>query len=77
MAFDLMDGGNRRRHEKLSEREFQVLCMIAAGKPPRDIASDLNVSVKTIATHRARLLQKMGLKNNAEVVQYAIENQLL
>ncbi len=48
-----------------------------AGKPPREIAADLNVSVKTIGTHRARLLEKMGLKNNAEIVQYAIENQLL
>ena len=77
MAFDLMDGGGRRGHETLSEREFQVLCMIAAGKPPREIAAELNVSVKTIGTHRARLLQKMGLKNNAEIVQYAIENHLL
>jgi DNA-binding NarL/FixJ family response regulator len=77
LAFDLMDGGGRRRHEALSEREFQVLCLIAAGKPPREIAVDLNVSVKTVGTHRARLLEKMGLKNNAEIVQYAIANQLL
>lgn len=77
LAFDLMDAGGRRRHETLSEREFQVLCMIAAGKPPRDIAAELNVSVKTIGTHRARLLQKMGLKNNAELVQYAVEHRLL
>lgn len=77
MAFDLMDAGGRRRHETLSEREFQVLCMIAGGKPPREIAAELSVSVKTIGTHRARLLQKMGLKNNAEIVQYAIENHLL
>jgi DNA-binding CsgD family transcriptional regulator len=51
--------------------------MIAAGKPPRDIGAELNVSVKTVATHRARLLAKMGLKNNAEIVQYAIEHDLL
>ena len=43
----------------------------------REIAADLNVSVKTVATHRARLLAKLGLKNNAEIVQYAIENELL
>ncbi|HEX6178627.1 MAG TPA: response regulator transcription factor [Thermoanaerobaculia bacterium] len=77
LAFDLVDGGSRRGHDHLSDREFQVLCMIAAGKPPRDIAAELNVSVKTVGTHRARLLEKMGLKNNAEIVQYAIEHDLL
>jgi two-component system, NarL family, invasion response regulator UvrY len=77
LAFDLIEPGERKRHEQLSDREFQVLCMIAAGRPPREIAADLNVSVKTIGTHRARLLQKMGLRNNAELVQYAIENRLL
>ena len=64
-------------HARLSDREFEVLCLIAAGKPPREIAADLNLSVKTVATHRARLLAKMGLKNNAQIVQYAIENDLL
>jgi DNA-binding NarL/FixJ family response regulator len=61
----------------LSDREFQVLRMVAAGKPPRQISAELGVSVKTVATHRARLLAKLALKNNAELVQYAIEHQLL
>lgn len=77
LAFDLMRPPNDRSHQSLSDREFQVLCLIAAGKPPRDIALELNVSVKTVATHRARLLVKMGLKNNAALVQYAIEHRLL
>jgi two-component system, NarL family, invasion response regulator UvrY len=77
LAFGMMDTERERRHELLSDREFQVLCMIAAGKPPRAIAAELNVSVKTIGTHRARLLMKMGFKNNAELVQYALEHQLL
>lgn len=77
LAFDLMDAGSKKKHEHLSDREFQVLCMIASGRPPREIASELNVSVKTIGTHRSRLLEKMGLKNNAEIVQYAIEHDLL
>jgi len=77
LAFELMDGGGQARHKALSEREFQILGLIARGKPPRAIAAELNVSVKTVATHRARLLQKMGLKNNAQLVQYAIEHQLL
>ncbi len=77
LAFELMDGSSKKKHEHLSDREFQVLGMIARGKPPRAIAAELNVSVKTVGTHRARLLQKMGLRNNAEVVQYAIEHRLL
>jgi DNA-binding NarL/FixJ family response regulator len=77
LAFDLMNPLKGRTHESLSDREFQVLCLIAGGKPPREIATALGVSVKTVATHRARLLAKMALKNNAELVQYAIENDLL
>lgn len=77
LAFDLMDHAGKRKHDQLSDREFQVLCMIAGGKPPREIAAELNVSVKTIGTNRARLLEKMRLKNNAELVQYAIEHNLL
>lgn len=77
LAFGLIRAPGAASHELLSPREFQVLCLIAAGKPPRDIAAQLALSVKTVATHRARLLAKMGLKNNAEIVQYAIENHLL
>ncbi len=76
LAFGMMSTPGHG-HEALSDREFQVLCLIAAGNPPREIAAELNVSVKTIATHRARLLQKMGLRNNAELVRYAIDNHLL
>jgi len=77
LAFGVLDDTDSKRHERLSDREFQVLCLIAAGKPPRDIGAELNVSVNTVATHRARLLAKMGLKNNAEVVAYAIDHDLL
>lgn len=77
LAFELMASPHARTHQSLSDREFQVLCLIAEGKPPREIAATLNVSVKTVATHRARLLLKMGLKNNAEIVQYAIEHHLV
>ena len=75
LALDLVQP--QRSHRALSDREFQVLCLIAAGKPPREIASALNLSVKTVATHRARLLEKLALKNNAEIVQYAMEHDLL
>lgn len=77
VAFGVVDEQGENVHERLSGREFQVLCLIAAGKPPRDIASELHLSVRTVATHRARLLAKMGLKNNAQLVQYAIQHDLL
>jgi two-component system invasion response regulator UvrY len=77
LAFGIIGGVPANTHELLSDREFQILCQIAAGKAPREIAAELNVSVKTVATHRARLLAKLGLKNNAQLVQYAIEHHLL
>ncbi|HEV7239315.1 MAG TPA: response regulator transcription factor [Thermoanaerobaculia bacterium] len=77
LAFGLMNGSEATPHERLSDREAQVLHRIAAGKPPREIALELGLSVKTVGTHRARILAKMGLKNNAEIVQYAIEHDLL
>jgi two-component system invasion response regulator UvrY len=76
LAFDLIQPRSDN-HQSLSDREFQVLCFIAAGRPPREIAAELNVSVKTVASHRARLLAKMGLRNNAQLVQYAVEHDLL
>ncbi|HEY2324194.1 MAG TPA: response regulator transcription factor [Thermoanaerobaculia bacterium] len=77
MAFGVVDVGAENLHERLSDRELQVLGLIAAGKPPRDIAAELNLSVRTVGTHRARILTKMGLKNNAQLVQYAIQHHLL
>ena len=77
VAFGVIDASGENLHEHLSDREFQVLCLIAAGKPPRQIASELSLSVRTVGTHRARLLAKMGLKNNAQLVQYALEHDLL
>jgi len=77
LAFDLMQPSGGSTHQSLSDREFQILCCIGEGTPPRQIASELGVSVKTVATHRARLLAKLGLRNNAEVVQYVIAHDLL
>jgi two-component system invasion response regulator UvrY len=64
-------------HEKLSDREFLILRMIASGKPVGVIAKELSLSVKTISTYRVRLLEKMGLTNNAELVHYAFHNHLM
>jgi two-component system, NarL family, invasion response regulator UvrY len=60
-------------HERLSDREFLILRMIASGKQVSQIARELNLSVKTISTYRARILEKMDMKNNAELTRYAVE----
>ena len=64
-------------HERLSDREFLVLRMIASGKTVGQIAKELSLSVKTISTYRARLLEKMDMKNNAELTHYAMQNNLV
>lgn len=64
-------------HETLSDREYQTLTMIASGKCVSDIGKELNLSVKTISMYRSRLLQKMKLKNNAELMYYAMKNKLV
>jgi DNA-binding NarL/FixJ family response regulator len=64
-------------HKHLSDREFQVLCLIASGKEVKEISSELGLSAKTISTYRARLLEKMNMKTNAELTHYAIQNELV
>lgn len=64
-------------HERLSDREFQVLRSIASGRTVSEIAKELSLSVKTISTYRTRLLEKMGMKNNAEITHYSIQNHLV
>ena len=69
--------GDRPLHEILSDREFLVMRLIASGKSVTDIADELALSVKTISTYRARVLEKMGMKSNADLTRYAISNQLV
>lgn len=64
-------------HASLSDREFQVLCLISSGNTVSEIAEQLSLSVKTISTYRARILDKMSMKNNAELTHYAIKNNLV
>jgi DNA-binding NarL/FixJ family response regulator len=77
LAFNLDDDSERPPHEALSDREYEVLCMIAAGKTVRLISEELLLSPKTISGYRARALAKMKLKNNAEITRYAIRNKLV
>ena len=76
LAADLSADSARLPHERLSDREFEVLRMIASGKTVSQIAEELCLSVTTVSTHRARILEKMGLDNNAELMRYAMVNEL-
>lgn len=77
MATYLSGDSHKPAHEALSDREFLVLRLIASGLPVSAIAKELHLSVKTISTYRARILLKMGLRNNAELTHYAISNRLV
>lgn len=63
-------------HQTLSDREFQVLGLLASGKTVTEVAEELGLSVKTVSTYRARILQKLGFKNTAELIQYAIRHEI-
>jgi two-component system, NarL family, invasion response regulator UvrY len=76
LAFDFGDS-NKPLHESLSDREYQVFSMIAGGMSLTEIGVQLSLSVKTISTHRTRILEKMKMKKNAELIHYAINNNLL
>lgn len=76
LIFELRTSGELL-HNSLSDREFQVLHFIVSGRKLVDIAKELKLSVKTISTYRTKILQKMGMKDNSALVQYAIENNLL
>jgi len=82
LAERLADGlyqnkSNKVQHELLSDREYEVMCHIASGKTVSDIADEMNLSVKTISTYRARVLNKMKMKSNAELTHYTIKNNLI
>ena len=68
---------SRPRHATLSDREFQTLRLIASGKRLSEIAQEMSLSAKTVSVYRARLLEKMGLKNNGELTRYALEHRLV
>lgn len=77
LALNLESESKQELHELLSDREFQVLCLIAAGRTLAEMADELSISVKTVSTYRGRLLEKMQLKNNAELTSYAIQYHLI
>jgi two-component system invasion response regulator UvrY len=77
VTLDVVAGATPSLHEALSHREYQVMRMIAAGKAQIEIAQELSLSVRTVSTYRARVLEKMKLKTNAELIRYALQNKLV
>lgn len=77
LAFALDIDTKNPPHETLSDREYQVMLMIASGKSVKEIAAELCLSVKTISTYRARVMEKMKMKKNAELTLYAVRNRLM
>lgn len=76
MVFEIGLGGDRAPHETLSEREFQIFEMLVSGQGVTDIADRLNISAKTVSTHKIRLMQKLAANSVADLVRYALERQL-
>jgi DNA-binding NarL/FixJ family response regulator len=77
LASNVRKDFTRLPHETLSDREYEIMCLIASGKTVTEIAGELTLSVKTISTYRTRVLEKLGVKNSAAIVQYAVRNGLV
>jgi two-component system invasion response regulator UvrY len=77
LVLEVTTGSDKPPHASLSDREYQVLCLLASGKTVTEIAHELSLSVKTVSTHRSRILEKMRMKTNAELMHYAIRHRLV
>lgn len=77
LAFQLNNDSKQALHEKLSDREFEIMIKIAAGKSLKEIGNELCISSKTVSTYRSRIMDKMKLEKNTDLARYCIENQLL
>ena len=77
LALQLARGGAKEPHEVLSDRELEVFQLLGAGNSVSGVASLLNLSVKTVSTHRTHILAKTGLRNNAEIIRYAVTHRLV
>lgn len=76
LALGAMPGSETQPHQSLSDREFEVFRLLVAGQSVTDIATQLNLSAKTVSTHKANLMRKLGLQNQSELVRYAIKHGL-
>jgi DNA-binding NarL/FixJ family response regulator len=77
LTMDLETDADKPLHEKLSAREYEIFYRLSRGEGSTKIADDLCLSVKTVSTYRARILQKMNMSNNADIIYYAIKEKLI
>jgi DNA-binding NarL/FixJ family response regulator len=77
LAFDLIEDRDKPLHEQLSQREFQVMVKLGQGKTLTNIATDLFISIKTVSTYRSRILEKLKMTSNAEIIRYCIDHRLV
>lgn len=77
LASSINTNNKQSLHEKLSEREFEIMIKIAAGKSLKDIGNELFISIKTVSTYRSRVMEKMNMGKNTDLTRYCIENQLI
>ena len=77
LVFDFANKDNKSLHEKLSEREYQVMILLAKGRSITEISKQLFISVNTISTYRTRVMEKLGMNKNAELTIYALRNNLI
>ena len=77
LADEAAGGNERLPHHKLTQREFQILCLLASARTMKEIADELSLSTKTVSTHHVRILDKMGMTRDAELVRYALDHRLI
>lgn len=77
LADNFDESGKTHLHEKLSDREYQIMCHIALGKTAEEISRELSISINTVYTYRNRILEKMSMKSNVELTQYVLRNKLV
>ncbi len=77
LASNLEQDQDGPKHESLSDREYQVMCLLASGKTVKEAGADLSLSVKTVSTYRSRILEKLMLKNNSQLMRYAVRHALV
>lgn len=77
LATELATGAKQARHELLSDREYEVLCLLGSGRTVKEVSATLQLSPKTVSTYRGRLLEKMGVSSNADLVRYAAQHGLI
>ncbi len=77
LANEFQPAKGKAAHERLSDREYHILCLIAQGRSTKEIADELALSIKTVSTHRSRILEKLAMKTNAELTYYAVQNNLV